>query len=214
MSLLYILTNVAYLNVLPFYGDPSGQDALARGIQHAAQDRVGTAAIEVALGAGAATVMAIAILLSTFGCNNGLILAGPRVYWAMARDRLFFERAGELHPELPDAGLRSRGPGGLGLGALHQRDLQPAAGLRDLRRAGLLLPHHARAVPPAAAAARPARGRSRRSAIRCCPALYLVAVGAPDGHPAVREAALHLARAAHRGDRDPGVSDLAGAATA
>jgi basic amino acid/polyamine antiporter, APA family len=98
VSLLYVLTNVAYLNVLPFYGDPSGQDALARGIQHAAQDRVGTAAIEVALGAGAAVLMAIAILFSTFGCNNGLILSGPRVYWAMARDRLFFERAGDLHP--------------------------------------------------------------------------------------------------------------------
>ena len=107
VSLLYILTNVAYLNVLPFSGDPSGADALARGIQHAAQDRVGTAAIEVALGAGAATVMAIAILFSTFGCNNGLILSGPRVYWAMARDRLFFERAGRLHPEYrtPVAGL-------------------------------------------------------------------------------------------------------------
>jgi APA family basic amino acid/polyamine antiporter len=99
VSLLYILTNVAYLNVLPFYGDASGTDALARGIQHAAQDRVGTAAIEVAMGAGAATVMAVAILLSTFGCNNGLILSGPRVYWAMARDNLFFQRAGQLHPE-------------------------------------------------------------------------------------------------------------------
>jgi APA family basic amino acid/polyamine antiporter len=53
----------------------------------------------VALGAGAATIMAIAILLSTFGCNNGLILSGPRVYYAMARDRLFFEGAGRLHPE-------------------------------------------------------------------------------------------------------------------
>ena len=50
------------------------------------------------LGAGAATVMAVAILFSTFGCNNGLILSGPRVYYAMARDRLFFERAGTLHP--------------------------------------------------------------------------------------------------------------------
>jgi APA family basic amino acid/polyamine antiporter len=42
--------------------------------------------------------MAVAILLSTFGCNNGLILSGPRVYYAMARDDLFFERAGMLHP--------------------------------------------------------------------------------------------------------------------
>ena len=71
---------------------------LARGIQYAAQDRVGTAAIEVALGAGAAAIMAVAILISTFGCNNGLILSGPRVYYAMARDRLFFDRAGVLHP--------------------------------------------------------------------------------------------------------------------
>jgi basic amino acid/polyamine antiporter, APA family len=95
---LYVLANVAYLNILPFYGDPSGADALARGIPFAAQDRVGTAAIEVALGAAAATIMAVAILLSTFGCNNGLILSGPRVYYAMARDRLFFESAGRLHP--------------------------------------------------------------------------------------------------------------------
>jgi basic amino acid/polyamine antiporter, APA family len=98
VSLLYILANVAYLNVLPFWGDPHGGDVLARGLQYAAQDRVGTAAIEVALGAGAATVMAVAILLSTFGCNNGLILSGPRVYYAMARDNLFFQRAGSLHP--------------------------------------------------------------------------------------------------------------------
>lgn len=98
VSLLYILSNVAYLNLLPFYGDPNGADAVARGLQYAAQDRVGTAAIEVALGAGAATIMAVAILLSTFGCNNGLILSGPRVYYAMARDRLFFDGAGKLHP--------------------------------------------------------------------------------------------------------------------
>jgi basic amino acid/polyamine antiporter, APA family len=97
VSLLYILANVAYLNILPFSGDPNGGDVLARGLQYAAQDRVGTAAIEVALGAGAATVMAVAILLSTFGCNNGLILSGPRVYYAMARDDLFFQRAGTLH---------------------------------------------------------------------------------------------------------------------
>jgi APA family basic amino acid/polyamine antiporter len=98
VSVLYILANIAYLNILPFGGDPNGHDVLARGIQYAVQDRVGTAAIEVALGAGAATVMAIAILLSTFGCNNGLILSGPRVYYAMARDNLFFQRAGTLHP--------------------------------------------------------------------------------------------------------------------
>jgi APA family basic amino acid/polyamine antiporter len=98
VSLLYILANVAYLNILPFSGDPNGTDVLSRGLQYAAQDRVGTAAIEVVLGSGGATVMAVAILLSTFGCNNGLILSGPRVYYAMARDRLFFQKVGTLHP--------------------------------------------------------------------------------------------------------------------
>jgi basic amino acid/polyamine antiporter, APA family len=107
VSLLYVLANVAYLNVLPFTGDPAGTDVLTRGLQYAAQDRVGTAAVEVVLGAGAATVMAVAIMLSTFGCNNGLILSGPRVYYAMARDNLFFHRAGTLHPtwRTPIAGL-------------------------------------------------------------------------------------------------------------
>ena len=72
---------------------------MARGINHATQDRVGTAVAETIFGPSGALLMAGAILISTFGCNNGLILAGPRVYWAMARDRLFFERAGELHPQ-------------------------------------------------------------------------------------------------------------------
>jgi APA family basic amino acid/polyamine antiporter len=98
VCLLYVLTNIAYLNVLPFAGVPNGGDVMARGLQYAAQDRVGTAAVEVVLGSGAAAVMAVAILLSTFGCNNGLILSGPRVYYAMARDDLFFRRAGALHP--------------------------------------------------------------------------------------------------------------------
>jgi APA family basic amino acid/polyamine antiporter len=99
VSLLYVIANVSYLSVLPFHGDPHGAGALARGIQYAAQDRVGTAAMESMLGPAGAVVMAVAILVSTFGCNNGLILAGARVYYAMARDRLFFRRAGELHPE-------------------------------------------------------------------------------------------------------------------
>jgi basic amino acid/polyamine antiporter, APA family len=99
VSLLYLVANIAYLSVLPFQGDPNGADVLARGIQHAAQDRVATAAMESMVGPAGAVVMAIAILVSTFGCNNGLILAGARVYYAMARDRLFFRSAGQLHPE-------------------------------------------------------------------------------------------------------------------
>lgn len=97
VSLLYILANVGYLQVLPIHGDPNGATALARGIDHATQDRVGTAAMDMMFGASGATIMAVAILISTFGCNNGLILAGARVYYAMARDGLFFRRAGTLN---------------------------------------------------------------------------------------------------------------------
>ena len=99
VTVLYILANVAYLSVLPFGGSAEGADALSRGIQFATQDRVASAAVEVMLGAAGAAVMAALIVISTFGCNAGLVLAGPRVYYAMARDRLFFRRAGALHPE-------------------------------------------------------------------------------------------------------------------
>jgi APA family basic amino acid/polyamine antiporter len=95
---LYVVVNLAYLEVLPFAGDPAGADAVSRGIQHAAQDRVASAAGEAMLGPVGGVLMAIAVMLSTFGCANGLVLAGPRVYYAMARDRLFFRAAGELHP--------------------------------------------------------------------------------------------------------------------
>src|SRR5213594_1459275 len=67
-------------------------------IATAPQDRVGTAALEAILGNAGLYVMAVAIMISTFGCNNGLILSGARVYYAMARDDLFFRSAGLLHP--------------------------------------------------------------------------------------------------------------------
>jgi APA family basic amino acid/polyamine antiporter len=97
VSMLYLLCNVSYLNVLPLHGAADGATVLTRGIAHATQDRVATAATEQMFGAAGATAMAIAILISTFGCNNGLILAGARVYFAMARDKLFFRRAGTLN---------------------------------------------------------------------------------------------------------------------
>lgn len=98
VTVLYILANVSYLSVLPFGGDANGITSLARGIQHATQDRVASAAVDVMLGTVGAGLMAALIVISTFGCNAGLVLAGPRVYYAMATDRLFFKRAGELHP--------------------------------------------------------------------------------------------------------------------
>jgi basic amino acid/polyamine antiporter, APA family len=97
VTLLYLLINVAYLNVLPLAGTPDGATVLARGIQHATQDRVATAVAEQILGPAGAAAMAAAILVSTFGSDNGLILSGARVYYAMARDGLFFRPAGRLN---------------------------------------------------------------------------------------------------------------------
>ena len=94
---LYLVTNVAYLNVLPLAGTEGAADALARGIQHAPHDRVGAAAMErLAGGSAGATLMALAVMVSTFGCVNGLVLAGARVAWAMARDGRFFAPAARL----------------------------------------------------------------------------------------------------------------------
>src|SRR5206468_12347978 len=83
---LYLLANLAYLCVLPL-----------EKIQHAADDRVGTAAMAVMFGATGGAIMAVAIMISTFGCCNGLILAGARVYYAMAQDGLFFRSTGRLN---------------------------------------------------------------------------------------------------------------------
>ena len=83
---LYVLANVAYLAMLPF-------DA----IQHAPQNRVAVAAMHAVLGKPGTILMAIAIMISTFGCNNGLILTGARVCYAMARDGLFFRGVGTVN---------------------------------------------------------------------------------------------------------------------
>src|SRR5437763_7699661 len=98
VCLLYLATNVAYLNVLPLRGSPEGADVFARGLQHATADRVGTAVMEaIAGGRLGAILMAVAVMISTFGCANGLVLAGARVAWAMARDGLFLAPAARLN---------------------------------------------------------------------------------------------------------------------
>jgi APA family basic amino acid/polyamine antiporter len=80
---------------------------LARGVQYAAEDRLCTAVLEQIFHSGGAYLMAAAILVSTFGCANGMSLAGARVYYAMSRDGLFFKSVGKLHPryKTPVAGL-------------------------------------------------------------------------------------------------------------
>jgi APA family basic amino acid/polyamine antiporter len=97
---LYLLANVGYLATLPF---PQIQDA--------PEDRVGTAALGAILSRGwAVELMAVAIMVSTFGCNNGLILSGARAYYAMARDGLFFRTAGRLNAaRVPAWGLLLQG---------------------------------------------------------------------------------------------------------
>jgi basic amino acid/polyamine antiporter, APA family len=97
VCILYLLANVAYLNVLPLHGVKDGATVMERGIQYATQDRVASAMMETIFGAIGASIMAALILISTFGCNNGLILSGARVYYAMARDKLFFRKAGNLN---------------------------------------------------------------------------------------------------------------------
>jgi basic amino acid/polyamine antiporter, APA family len=96
---LYVMANVVYLSVLPLVGDANGTTVLARGIQYASEDRVATAVMQQVFGAYGAQIMAVLILISSFGCNNGLILAGARVYYAMAKDGLFFKGAAKLHPK-------------------------------------------------------------------------------------------------------------------
>ncbi|MBS1803000.1 MAG: amino acid permease [Acidobacteria bacterium] len=107
VTAVYILATIGYLMVLPMHGDPHGATALARGIQYAAEDRVGTAALEVVFHSSGAYLMAAAIMISTFGCANGLSLAGARVYYAMSQDGLFFKSVGKLNEKYktPATGL-------------------------------------------------------------------------------------------------------------
>jgi APA family basic amino acid/polyamine antiporter len=86
VMLLYLAANVAYLAVLSF---PA--------IQHAPHDRVATAMLQQIFPAWGGAALAVLIMVSTFGCINSLVLAGPRAYYAMARDKLFFAAAGRLN---------------------------------------------------------------------------------------------------------------------
>jgi APA family basic amino acid/polyamine antiporter len=104
---VYFLVSLGYLLVLPMHGDVNGATVMARGIQHATEDRVATAVLEQIFYSSGAYLMAGAILISTFGCANGMSLAGARVYYAMSRDGLFFKSVGKLHPryKTPAVGL-------------------------------------------------------------------------------------------------------------
>lgn len=97
VTVLYILANIAYLALLPLKGDPAATDAFGQGIQFATNDRVAASAANMIFGNIALYIMAGLIMISTFGCNNGLILAGARVYYAMAKEKLFLKKAATLN---------------------------------------------------------------------------------------------------------------------
>ncbi|MFH1018254.1 MAG: amino acid permease [Pseudomonadota bacterium] len=99
VTLLYFLANIGYLVTLKLTQ-----------IQQAPDDRVATAALSTIFGSAGAAIMAVGICISTFGCNNGIILAGARVYYAMARDGLFFKSTGRLNRfHVPAWGLALQG---------------------------------------------------------------------------------------------------------
>jgi len=97
VTFVYMLTNLVYIYALPLRGSPEGISAIEQGIQFASNDRVGTAAMSGIFGEYSSVIMAAFIVFSTFGCNNGLILTGARVYYAMALDGLFFKKVGTLN---------------------------------------------------------------------------------------------------------------------
>nr|WP_294859577.1 amino acid permease [uncultured Fluviicola sp.] len=104
VTILYILANVAYLGLLPLHGTPfngnfvyTKEAVQSAGIQFASSDRVGTSAAYMLFGNVANLLMAVLIMISTFGCNNGLIMAGSRLFYAMSKDGLFFKKASKLN---------------------------------------------------------------------------------------------------------------------
>ncbi len=105
VTIIYILANIAYLALLPLNGSPDGT-VVQNGIMFASQDRVGAAAASIIMGNVGVLLMAGLIMVSTFGCNIGLILSGGRLFYAMAKDGLFFKRAGELNNyDVPEKAL-------------------------------------------------------------------------------------------------------------
>jgi basic amino acid/polyamine antiporter, APA family len=97
VTVLYILSNVAYFMLLPAMGSTTGQTVIERGIAFAEIDRVGSAAMYPVFGEVSSGIMALLIVISTFGCNNGLILSGARLFQAMANEGLFFKGASRLN---------------------------------------------------------------------------------------------------------------------
>ncbi|MBY0232541.1 MAG: amino acid permease [Gemmataceae bacterium] len=107
---LYLLANLAYMAALPVQGDPDAKGTFERGIAFAKDERVGTAVFELASPDLGVKLMALAIMVSTFGCVNGMVLMGARLYYAMSADNLFFRSVGHLNRRgVPAVGLILQG---------------------------------------------------------------------------------------------------------
>ena len=97
VAVLYFLVNLVYIKILPVGGQQLGLTVMDQGIQYASEDRVAAAAMNQILGRSAEIIMALVVVISTFGCNNGIILSGARVYYAMACDGVFFNNVTKLN---------------------------------------------------------------------------------------------------------------------
>ncbi len=97
VTIIYLLANLAYFALIPLKGSTEAKDAFSQGIMFMSNDRVGAGAAEMIFGSIGSIMMAGLILVSTFGCNNGLILAGSRLFHTMAKDGLFFKKAQKIN---------------------------------------------------------------------------------------------------------------------
>jgi APA family basic amino acid/polyamine antiporter len=97
VTCIYLLANIAYLMLLPVEGSPDATTAIGQGLMFPEHDRIGASAASVMIGEMGVWLMAGLIMISTFGCNNGLILSGSRLFYAMAQDGLFFKKAAKLN---------------------------------------------------------------------------------------------------------------------
>jgi len=203
---LYCLANLAYLCTLPLVQ-----------IQSAPDDRVASAALNAIFGPPGAMIMAVAIIVSTFGCNNGLILAGARVSYAMARDGLFFRSTGRLNKKgVPGTALVYQGiwiavlifaahaTCGRGRHGHVWQSLQRPARLRGFFRLDLLRAYDCGNFCPAREAARRRTSVPRVRVSHRSFALYRVGAGNHVCSPALQDAD----RLAGTGDRASGRSGL------
>jgi amino acid transporter len=198
---IYLACNWTYYRALPFFGASSG-GLLEQGIQHAAEDRVATAAIQVMLGGPGAGLMAAAIMVSTFGCGRG-----ARVLCHGERRLVFWPRRASPSPLSYPCGFTS-GPGGLGGDPDPDGHVQRTAGLCDFRRGAFLYSDHCRHFPAAAVAPGGAAPLPRLG-VPCAPLAvhgFRLVCGVGFAHP---QSVAKFCRFEYRGHRHSGLLSLA-----